>query len=221
MTPQLIIGFVTEGSTDYRFLESIIQRTSEAVAFDADGQIEILPVLYLEKRSGDFNSQIEQHAHKAFELGISVLCIHTDADSETDTDAFAFKITPSFVALNANPNKKLCKNLVPIVPIQMIEAWMLADKELLKSEIGTQKSDFELGIHKTPESITDPKQVIQEAIRIGRQELTKKRRRDLSIADLYQIIGSTVNIEKLNTLPSFRKSKEAVRNALKELNYLH
>ena len=49
MTPQLIIGFVTEGSTDYRFLESIIQRTFEDVAFDCDGEIEILPVQYFEK----------------------------------------------------------------------------------------------------------------------------------------------------------------------------
>ena len=221
MYPQLIIGFVAEGSTDYRFLESIIQRTFEDAAFECDGQIEILPVQYFEKRIGDFYSQIEQHAEKAYEVGISVLCIHTDADSETDSNAFSFKITPSFEALKSNPNEKLCKNLVPIVPIQMIEAWMLADKELLKSEIGTQKSDFELGIHRAPENMTDPKLVIQEAIRIGRQDLAKKRRRDLSIADLYQIIGSTINIEKLNTLSSFRKFKGAVRDALKELNYLH
>lgn len=220
MTPQLIIGFITEGSTDYRFLESVIQRTFEEVAFDCDGQIEILPVQYLEKKTGDFNSQIEQHAQKAYEIGISVLCIHTDADSDTDSDTFSFKIIPAFNALKVNPNEKLCKNLVPIVPIQMIEAWMLADKELLKNEIGTQKTDVELGIHKTPESMTDPKQVIQEAIRIGRQDLAKKRRRDLSIVELYQIIGSTVNIDKLNTLPSFRKFKGAVRNALKDLNYL-
>ena len=221
MTPQLIIGFVTEGSTDYRFLESIIQRTFEDVAFDCDGEIEILPVQYFEKKTGDFNTQIEQHAQEAYNIGVSVLCVHTDADSETDTNAFTFKLNPALTTLKMNPNQKLCKNLVPIVPIQMIEAWMLADKELLKSEIGTQKTDFELGIHKTPESITDPKQAIQEAIRIGRQEFTKKRRKDLSIADLYQIIGSSLDLEKLNSLPSFRKFKEAAKNALIELNYLH
>lgn len=39
-----------------------------------------------------------------------------------------------------------------IETIQMVEAWMLADKELLKSEIGTQKSDFELGILRAPKT---------------------------------------------------------------------
>ena len=41
MTPQLIIGFVTEGTTDHRFLETIIQKTFEDIAFECDNQIEI------------------------------------------------------------------------------------------------------------------------------------------------------------------------------------
>ena len=44
------------------------------------------------------------------------------------------------------------KTSVIIVPIQMTESWMLAEKELLKKEIGTDKTDIELGIHRDPES---------------------------------------------------------------------
>ena len=102
----------------------------------------------------------------------------------------------------------------------MIESWVLADKELLKSEIGTKKTDTELGIQRPPESIADPKQVIEDAIRIGRQDLPKKRRKDLVIADLYQIMGSSMPIEKLDALPSFVKFKEGVREAFRVLNYL-
>ena len=42
MSQQIIIGFTTEGSTDVRFLESIIQRTKEAVR-DAFRTLNYLP----------------------------------------------------------------------------------------------------------------------------------------------------------------------------------
>ena len=58
MTPQLIIGFVTEGATDHRFLETIIQKTFEDIALECDNQIEIMPVYYLEKQKGSFIEQI-------------------------------------------------------------------------------------------------------------------------------------------------------------------
>ena len=221
MSLQLIIGFATEGTTDYRFLESIIQRTFEDVAFECVGQIEILPVKYFKKQIGDIISQNEHHARTAYELGVSILCIHKDADNDSDLDAFSFNINPSFEAIRNNPNENLCKNLVAIVPIHEIEAWMLADKELFRNEIGTKKSDNDLGINRIPESITDPKQAIIDAIRISNQDLPKKRRKDLTISELYQIIGATISTEQLGTLSSYAKFKEAVRESMRQLNYLH
>jgi hypothetical protein len=41
MTPQIIIGFATEGSTDALFLENIIQKTFEDVAFECHRPIEV------------------------------------------------------------------------------------------------------------------------------------------------------------------------------------
>ena len=221
MNPQIIIGFATEGSTDCRFLESIIQKTFEDVAFECNRQIEVLPVRYLEKQNGNISTLIEKYARKAFDEGISVLCIHTDADDDTDLNTFSFKIIPAFNSVKNALDNNLCKNLVAIVPIQMMEAWMLADKELLKREIGTQKADIELGLHRLPESIADPKDTIKEAIRIGRQDMTKRRRNDLTINDLYQIIGSSINIERLHNLSSYKKFREAVQAAFRELNYLN
>ena len=53
MSKQIIIGFAAEGPTDVRFLESIVQRSFEDVAFECDGEVEILPVQCMEKESGD------------------------------------------------------------------------------------------------------------------------------------------------------------------------
>ena len=104
--------------------------------------------------------------------------------------------------------------------MQMTEAWMLSHKDLLKDEIGTGKSDAELGIHKSPEVYADPKQAIETAIRKARQDLTMRRRHKLTIAELYLPIGQKVSLNKLENLPSYQKFKEAVRIAFRQLGYL-
>ncbi|MCO6491039.1 MAG: hypothetical protein J5I98_21660 [Phaeodactylibacter sp.] len=41
MSNIVTIGFVTEGTTDVRFLENIIKRAFEEIAFDCSGEIEV------------------------------------------------------------------------------------------------------------------------------------------------------------------------------------
>ena len=68
MIPQLIIAYTTEGKTDQRFLENIIQRTFEQIIFaECQIQMEILPLQYIPKTSGDFRSAIIECAKKAFQ----------------------------------------------------------------------------------------------------------------------------------------------------------
>lgn len=222
MSYQLIIGFACEGNTDELFLESIIKRTFEEIACqECQTEIEIFSVQHINKKPGKFIDTVVSYAQKSYESGVSVLCVHSDADNETDEDVFAKKINPAFTAVSSSPQNNICSNLVAIVPVQIIEAWMLADKELLKIEIGSQQSNQELGIHRSPESIADPKSVIEEAIRLARKNLVKRRRDELTIADIYQPIGGKINLEKLAALPSYQKFQEAVRNAFRKLNLLH
>ena len=221
MIKQIIVALTTEGTTDSRFLESIIQRSFENAAFDCAGQIEVLPVQYIEKQSGDFIEVVKLNAQLAGNSGVMVLCIHSDADDATDTNTFTDKINPAFTAVMDMQGKHICKSLVAIVPVHMTEAWMLSDTELLKAEIGTDKSDQEVGIDGSPEVYSDPKDIIEAVIRIARQDLTKRRRRDLTIGELYAPIGQKVSLDALENLPSYRKFREAVRDVLKNLNYLH
>ena len=102
----------------------------------------------------------------------------------------------------------------------MTEAWMLCDTDLLKAEIGTSKKDEELGIDKFPENYNDPKVAIENAIRSARQNLPKRRRRQLSIMELYSVIGQKISLNSLENLPSYQKFKEAIREAFLKLNYL-
>jgi Domain of unknown function (DUF4276) len=219
---QIIIGFTTEGTTDNRFLESIIIRTFVSVGFECTSQIEVItPILYIEKPNGeDFKSEISRCSINAFKKGIMVFCVHVDADNSNDAEVIQNKILPAFGEIKNNNMENICKNLIAVIPVYMTESWMLADKELLKDEIGTSKSNNELGINRRPESIANPKATIAEAIRIARSGLVRHRRRELNISELYQPIGQKIELTKLETLPSYIKFKNEVRSAYRTLGYL-
>ena len=214
------IGYSVEGATDARFLNAIIKKTFEDVALQCESEIDVYDPIPIAKPLGkSFNEQIKEVAEKAHKSGINILCVHTDADSDKDENMFSTKINPAFESISRF-EEKICNNLVAIVPVQMIEAWMLVDKELLKTEIGTIKSDEDLAINRAPESIADPKDTIKSALRIAQEELPKRRRR-IEIGDLYQPLGQKLSIERLQTLPSYAKFRLAVETAFRKLNYLH
>lgn len=221
MTRQIFIGLTTEGSTDVRFLESIVERTFIHIAFECKNDIEpYVKVLKIDKTRLSFNEYIEKASKQGIEeMGMHILCVHTDADNRTVDKVYMEKITPAKNYLE-NSEACLCKILIPVVPVQMMEAWMLADKLLLKKEIGTDMSDEELGINKMPELFSDPKDVISNAIRIAHQSLAKRRRKDLSINELYASIGKKIELQKLESLPSYNTFKEEVRSAYRILNLL-
>ena len=220
MSKQIIVGLITEGPTDTRFLESIVRRTFEDIAFECSQDIDIFVHTLKTSKVGlsfvDYTKKASNEGVKS--LGIMALAVHTDADRDTYNERINNKITPAQTALN-EMNDDYCKLLTPVIPVKMIEAWMLADKELLKSEIGTSKSDNDLGINRDPETIADPKSVIEEAIRIATEHLPRRRQK-LSISELYAIIGDTVSITELAKLDSYRKFQDAVRNTYRTLNYM-
>lgn len=222
MSKQVFVGLMTEGTTDNRFLESVVKRTFDEIGFECNGEVEtfVVPISIDKKGLGFVEQVLKSSKEGKEEYGIMVLCVHTDADSSDDKDKFRTKIIPAKNRLQELNEEEYCKIITAIVPVQMIEAWMLADKELLKKEIGTSKTDNDLGINRQPEGITDPKTLIEEAIRIARASFTKRRRKELTLNELYLPIGQKITIEKLNTLPSFLKFKNAIREAYCNLNYL-
>lgn len=221
MPKQIIIGLITEGSTDVRFLNSIVRRTFEKIAFECTQDIEIYIQPFKVNKVGlSFIELVEKASREGVSsIGIMVLAVHTDADRDTYEQRLNNKIIPAQMSLDRQ-NDEYCKILTPVIPVKMIESWMLADKELLKKEMGTTKSDNELGIKRDPESIADPKNVIEEAIRIATENLSRRRQK-LSISDLYAIIGDTISLDELSKLDSYRKFQDAVRKTYRELNYMH
>ncbi len=224
MSNFILAGLYTEGSTDVRFLSSVVERTLFEVAYDCTGDIEIeLVILEFSKTGLSFNKQVQCAAKLGYEkYGILLLFVHTDSDDENDDLVFKSKINPALESLLQKSDEEYCKNFVAIVPIQMTESWMIADRELLKDEIGINKTDAELKIHLNPELIKDPKSLIEDIIRLSKEDLTKrKRNKGLEISDLYQIIGQSIDLSKLEKIPSYNKFKSSLIIKLKELNFYH
>lgn len=223
MGKQVFIGLTTEGTTDIRFLESIVLRTFHDIAFNECTQdVDILlHVVKVDKVGCNFAEYVLRAAREGLlNYGIHTLVVHTDSDRDTYEERIGNKITPALQIIRLQSDDECCKLLTPIIPVKMMEAWMLADRQLLKEEIGTSKSDEDLGLCRDPESIANPKALIEEAIRIATEDLPKRRQR-LSISDLYGIIGTKIDLEKLSTLPSYIQFKERVRETYRELKYLY
>lgn len=221
MIVQIFIGLATEGTTDIRFFESIVRRTFQEIAMkECRSDIDIdIRRLNTKKTGLSFVEYVKQASYDGVkDFGMMALAIHTDADRETYDGRRRYNIDPAQEELDRQGDD-YCKILTPVIPVRMMEAWMLADKELLKSEIGTTKSDNNLGINKDPESIADPKAVIEEAIRIAQSDLPRRRRR-LIISDLYSIIGDKIGLDKLLSLPSYRRFQDEVRNTYRTLKYM-
>jgi hypothetical protein len=223
MSNFILTGLFTEGTTDIRFLESIVKNTLEDLAFECKGYIETeLEIIKIDKSGLNFNQQVLKATEKGKkDFEILILFLHTDSDDSNDTNVFKTKIIPAINLIDKQDENNVCKKIVAVVPIQMTESWMLADKELLKSEIGIEGTDLELGINKNPEEIANPKAVIENIIRLSKENLTrKKRKKGLVISDLYQIIGQQIQVSELEKLSSYNKFKSSLRDVLIELNFL-
>lgn len=220
MSNILTIGYITEGTTDVRFLEHIIERTFVEAAMDCRGAIEVYPPEWIKPQARTFPDKVLEAAKAAEAQGLMVLCVHTDADDASDEKAISERIAPSFQKVLDAEELAICKNLAAIVPVQMTEAWLLADEvALLRAMMATQPPP-ELGIGNPPESYSDPKAKITEAIRLAHRNRPRRHRQQVSIADLYSPVGQQCDLDKLRQLPSFQRFEEEVKAALGKLNYL-
>ena len=219
---QLFIGLIAEGTTDIRFLKNIIFKSIQELSWSCDNQVEIFDIREVSAVGNSFTEKMLNASKRAkLELGITALCIHADSDAKSLENVMQYKFSPFLEQLKSMPEEDYCKHIIPTIPIQMIESWMLADKYLLKQLINANDlNDTDLGIDKNPESYSDPKSAIDNAIRISMSKQPKKKRDQITIADLYEILSERLSLEKLRTIPSFSKFEENVISVFNEMGLI-
>lgn len=218
---QVFIGLITEGKTDLRFLKTVVTNTFQEVSWDCLRQVEIVDIKEIKAKGRSFADKMLDASSEAFSSGVTILCIHADSDGPSARNVMNFKFIPFLRTLEQADDNSYCKIIVPTIPVQMIESWMLADKCLLKKLINaSDKSDEDLGIEKSPEEYSNPKTVIQNAIRISMLDQPKKRRDQIELSDLYEILGNRLDLSALRRIPSFSVFENSVRMAFRTMGLM-
>lgn len=215
---QLFVGLIAEGTTDIRFLKNVIYRSIQELSWQCNNQVEVFDIREIIAEGDSFiNKMLAASKCAQQEYGLSALCIHADSDARSIKEVMENKFIPFFEALENMPEDEYCKHIIPTIPIQMIESWMLADKELFKQLINAVGiRDIDLGIEKAPETYSDPKHTIENAIRIAMSGQSKKKRDQISISDLYEVLGNRLELDKLRAIPSFTNFEENILKVFRE-----
>lgn len=206
----ITIGLWAEGKTDERFLSPIIKRVLQDIinedrervqAIEVD-ELQIFPLSSDIKDRKKFRDKALNILETAKKNNLTLVCIHTDADAPTDKKAYKEKIKPTIE--HTQQQDKFIEYIVPIIPIQTIESWLLADKNCLFKQIGY--TDLTPELNSNPEKIRKPKERIKKLISETLKNAPRRRRQcQLNIGDIYGPLGNEIALEELRRLSSFDK----------------
>jgi hypothetical protein len=219
---KLALAFYAEGVTDHQFLPTIIRRTSRQIC-DRHGlkSIDVLPVesIVFNKAGLRQDERILQAALTAFKSHI--LIIHADADDHTPENALRNRFQPGYERVQ-QLDTKICKNLVPVVPIYMTEAWMLADADALQEVIEIDIKPHELGLPKKAKQVelyADPKQMLRQVVQKAYAHKTR-RQRHMNIEYLYEALAREIRLDRLAEVPAYQRFAADLTTTLRTLNFI-
>jgi hypothetical protein len=215
----LVLALFAEGATDNRFLPVVIQRsTQKLIATRGRDTTDVLEPLIVsvstEIRGGD--ERILDAARQT--EGYHALIIHADADHPTRDRALTERFQPGLLLVQ---EEDINHHLVPLIPIRMTEAWVLADPEALLKVIGTRMTINDLGLPSHPhqiESDPDPKQTLNGVIQ--RATAQRGRRRKLEAADIFAPMARTISLERLQGVPAYQQFVDDITQALVALHII-
>jgi hypothetical protein len=218
---RLALALYAEGNTDYRFLPLIIQRTSRQILAEhkrSNVNVDRVEAIRPLEKGPTREENILQAARLAHRY--QALIIHADADDKSSEKALNERIMPG-VRLVQQSNAARCEKLLPLIPIQAIEAWMLADYKVLCAEMRTDLTARMLGIPEKSalvESISKPKLRLIEAI----AKANKQRRphQKIDISTLYEPLGQKIRLERLKQLDAYKEFEVRLTQLFIELDLI-
>jgi len=95
--------------------------------------------------------------------------------------------------------------MIPIIPVQMTEAWMLADHAALCEVIGTHLTAEQMSLAAHPhqvESDPDPKRTLSTAIQKAMAQRPRRRRR-IDVRSVYEPLARQIDLMKLGNVPAY------------------
>ena len=212
MTPDtLVFEFYGEGLRDYGFLMPLVNRSIEWLTTDLDVRsiaLKDVPVSGLSQI--DKMRRVAEAGYKSCRF----IVFHLDADAPSTKRAYTQRFQPGHTAILTAPDSaRLNRQLVPVIPVRMTEAWMLTDLAAFQKATATRLSAKELNFPTKPhqvESIRDPKAVFEAAVGM----VNRKKRSNVSFNALYERLADIIDLDTLNHVPAYREFTDRLRTIL-------
>lgn len=219
----LVTALYAEGPSDERFLPVLIQRTAATILAERSAHaVEVLEPMLVTPQ--ERHTQAENILAVARQVhGYHILFVHADADAPSRATTFQQRFEPGLRQVqNAHHNgDPVCADLVPVIPVQMREAWLLADPQALIDVIGTNLSADVLGIPRYShqiEGLADPKQRLTDIIRHAFAQRSRRRRR-WTIREFDEPLAQQIALAQLQRLPSYQDFVADLTAALVRQNF--
>ena len=188
MVRQILFGVYAEGPTDYRYYPTLLSRYVRHLCWEKSVAAEVMEPLPMKRSGGSFIEQMKK-VEAEFE-GLQYIFVHNDADGRTADNVVENKWQP-WIERCEQPEK-----WIPVVPVKMLESWLLADREALETTFIIKPAAIaEILGNVNAEQIPDPKAKLNEIIRAGKQRKTTGYEENLA---------QRSSFSELEKLPSFQ-----------------
>jgi hypothetical protein len=197
-------GLYAEGPSDYGFLIPLLDKLlDDLLAQHYPGQVAELPTplsLDSEASAGPRREDRIADVIERFSDTCQLFVVHADADGDA-ARARRERVEPGVGKGLARQTDVVAA--VACIPIEMTEAWMLVDHEVLK-RLGGDVTE----LSKDPERLRDPKRALEQVL-----DARRRGRRP----NVYEFVGANVSLTALRRLPGFRVFEEELVVALRRV----
>lgn len=141
-----------------------------------------------------------------------LLFVHRDAEREPLGTRIA-EIQSALASLpGLSPIPAVC-----VVPVRMLEAWLLFDEHAIRLASGNPNGHVNLALphHAHVDALPDPKRVLQDAL-VTASDLSGRRRKSVATAQAVRRLGDSItDFSPLRVLPAFRRLEREVSDIVK------
>ncbi len=190
---------------------------------------QILPQVPVQKQFADFafipkppaNDRLDLKIQKALELyPCDIVFVHRDAESSRldDYQSRSAQIQENYDRVNQFGTMS---KLVKVVPVRMMEAWLLIDEYAIKMASGNRNNRMDLNLPPVNrlETIPDPKKILDDLIK-GASGLHSRRLDKLNVREAVHRVAENIDdFSRLRQLPAFNRFEEDLRRVLFELEF--
>lgn len=212
----LALALFAEGPSDLGFLQRVLLRAVHETASQLVREaFEVQETFVRNERyqKGDPRAKRIRDAYAALIASgaITILFIHADGGGDA-VAARKERIDPAKELLAQTVAPDLPYGIVGVVPVRETEAWALADKDVLVSELGVNRSELAL-LSTNVEQIPDPKAALAELIEARARRRSRRRQGQALPAAL----GERVRLERLRSVPAFKEFETELLETLKRV----